>query len=693
MPLLPTQSVACYSVISTLTSHRENRRNLSAQFTELPDKNEYPEYYRVIPEPRSLSGIKASDSLDKGRYNSTDEVWSDLKLVFLNAMHYNEEGSSIWRNAKTLETLLTKAWVNTSGLPDPPPSPPPGVSYPMQPVRTPMTAAKSRKRRTPPPDDEALAASEEKQAEKQVVLAQSDEMVRRVEESMEKWPGYGDVGWMGQPLGDPFVMYRDILQQIRDHQDEKRERISKVLDMLPDDSDIPYLSYNPTFMQGLLSLKTIEAQVERHQYNSSAEFDQDLTRLFEKGRRFYEPGSEDYGKVILLQRMYHQLTAPDASSSTGNNFASVAAGPGNAKPLRSAESTNEDGVTSFRISSKERQFTDSASFKGQIYRVGDYVHLMNPDDPAKPIIAQVFKTFLPDGASLEQNQPSLTVCWYYRPEQTIHPAHRQFYMNEVFKTSHFADHAIGDVIEKIGCQFTTKYTRGRPKAPYWYPGWPLYICDSRYNDKEKAFVKIKNWNSCIPDELRKMDFMPVQPFERTIVLRRVPSPFLIGGKGPGKIGEPEAAQLREDDSEKERDRDTKRKRLDTQPYDTQSRAAAATANIFQWGPTAAERKSAEDRTVITAAGGAGQLQASGVVIETLPPETVMHFARDLETGSMLWFAGPPMLMARARPLRHSLAYLAYKATGVKPRRDDGQDRAAAMEMEEAEGGERSMVTV
>jgi chromatin structure-remodeling complex subunit RSC1/2 len=70
--------------------------------------------------------------------------------------------------------------------------------------------------------------------------------------------------------------------------------------------------------------------------------------------------------------MYHQLTSPDPSNSSGHNFASVAAGPGNAKPLRSAESTNEDGVTSFRISSKERQFTELASFKGQTYRVGEH---------------------------------------------------------------------------------------------------------------------------------------------------------------------------------------------------------------------------------------------------------------------------------------------------------------------------------
>ena len=56
---------------------------------------------------------------------------------------------------------------------------------------------------------------------------------------------------------------------------------------------------------------------------------------------------------------------------------------------------------------------------------------MNPDDPAKPIIAQVFKTWVPDGwvffaqvwglkclsVNRKKGQQGLTACWYFRPEQ------------------------------------------------------------------------------------------------------------------------------------------------------------------------------------------------------------------------------------------------------------------------------------
>lgn len=38
-----------------------------------------------------------------------------------------------------------------------------------------------------------------------------------------------------------------------------------------------------------------------------------------------------------------------------------------------------------------------------------------------------------------------------------------------------------------------------------------------------------------------------------------------------------------------------------------------------------------------------------------------HFDRDAETNEVLWFAGPPMNMARVPAPRHSLAYLHYLA--------------------------------
>jgi chromatin structure-remodeling complex subunit RSC1/2 len=72
------------------------------------------------------------------------------------------------------------------------------------------------------------------------------------------------------------------------------------------------------------------------------------------------------------------------------------------------------GLTTYRVMSKDRMFTPEARHKGQAYRVGDYIHLINPDDATRPIIGQVWKTFVPTKGYRTHH---VTVCWYYRPEQ------------------------------------------------------------------------------------------------------------------------------------------------------------------------------------------------------------------------------------------------------------------------------------
>jgi len=61
-----------------------------------------------------------------------------------------------------------------------------------------------------------------------------------------------------------------------------------------------------------------------------------------------------------------------------------------------------------------------------------------------------------------------------------------------------------------------------------------------------VFVKIKDWDTCIPEVWKGvgLEFMPVYPFEWVVFPRRVGSPFLgkratgpvTGVKGPGGVG-------------------------------------------------------------------------------------------------------------------------------------------------------------
>lgn len=59
-------------------------------------------------------------------------------------------------------------------------------------------------------------------------------------------------------------------------------------------------------------------------------------------------------------------------------------------------------------------------------------------------------------SAISSPQRMLSVCWYYRPEETVHPVQRTFYENEVFKTGNFMVHVLEDYLEKCLVMFYTK---------------------------------------------------------------------------------------------------------------------------------------------------------------------------------------------------------------------------------------------
>ncbi|KIO24919.1 hypothetical protein M407DRAFT_8663 [Tulasnella calospora MUT 4182] len=435
-----------------------------------------------------------------------------------------------------------------------------------------------------------------------------DEIVRKTEAALPRWKGPSLEGWMnleGQAARDPYKVYNDIINRLKTVKDKGADTLaSDAFTRISEAAVLSELSFTTP-----MSLALIENRVALRGYPAPKDFDMDMARLFEKGRRWFEEGSKDYGRILILQRLYQGLTSSTAAAAalarnSNQNFASIPAGPGFAKPLHSAGSTSQDAVTTYRIQNKDRTFTDEITFKGMTYKSGDYVHLMNPNDSSRPIIGQIFKLWIPDGGA--PGERGIAVCWYFRPEQTFHPPHRPFWEHEVFKTGHFADHAMEDIIEKVGCQFMTRHIRGRPKPPMWYPNWPLYVCDSRYNDRDRVFVRIKNWNSCIPDELRKADFMPILPYERTVMPRKVDSPFLHGVKGPGGLMEEDELRRK---SKRAAERTAKSSALPALDVTSSAETGVKTEVAPIVGAATTEVKPPADRSLTVAAGGRAALGA------------------------------------------------------------------------------------
>ncbi|KAF8756493.1 Bromo adjacent homology domain [Rhizoctonia solani] len=646
MPLNPEQQKECERIFNSIYSYKVKSRSIAEMFKELPDRATWAEYYRVIPEPRSLHGIR--EKLGKGKYKSPEDLHSDLELVFANAIHFNEETSVISNDARTLQPyvqgVLSKEWetsVTAGMLPkieaeaessnepqrQQPSRASPGVPMastsrnttitpvpqrtvtPQQqstpqpqpaqqlPVAQPTPVATVIKKPpvpivpvvVPVPPNVPVPASvepeEDSAAAGLVRDKKGDELVSQLEASFPGWPGPGLGGWMELPQSiDLWEHCSSILQKLKSFKDTSGDFAFDVFQRMPEETTNKTLSFSDP-----MSVSVIENKLKAKAYTSSAEFDKDIFRLFEKARKWHEEGTYPYGRVLVLQCVWQALTS--------------------SKP----EDMQVDVTPSSSIASDS---AESITFKGITYHIGDWVHLSNKDVPPKPIVAQIQRIDRSDPAKV------LSLTWYSRPEQTIHNATRSFWEHEVFKTNFTSTNSIQEIIEPIACQFFPKHIRVDPVPQcgtlvdrFTFARAATTLAQRHSRGGDGLGVNGGGW-----------EYMPISKFDsnHTVVPRKLPSPFLKGVAGIKKRG--------------------------------------------HGGPAAPGPQ--KDRSVITAAGGQTVIPTS--MVEVLPDDTVQHFDRDPYTNQLLWFSGAPIETPRIRHPKHSLDYLYFLAQ-QQERRHRGEE--------------------
>ncbi|XP_054639647.1 polybromo 1, like [Dunckerocampus dactyliophorus] len=94
------------ALYAAVTDAREvaTSRRLCDLFMVKPSKKDYPDYYKVILEPMDLKTIE--QNIRNERYTTEEALMDDMKLMFRNARHYNEEGSQVYNDADILEKIL-----------------------------------------------------------------------------------------------------------------------------------------------------------------------------------------------------------------------------------------------------------------------------------------------------------------------------------------------------------------------------------------------------------------------------------------------------------------------------------------------------------------------------------------------------------------------------------------------------------
>eukprot|EP00039_Didymoeca_costata_P015181 m.254189 g.254189 ORF g.254189 m.254189 type:complete len:1411 (-) comp16168_c0_seq6:905-5137(-) len=95
-------------VIQRVIQHRRrDGSKMSEYFMELPEKEDYPDYYTIVDRPISIKDIRRS--LRSGIYVTLDDLRQDFELLFDNARTYNESDSIVCKDAKGLEVQLNAA--------------------------------------------------------------------------------------------------------------------------------------------------------------------------------------------------------------------------------------------------------------------------------------------------------------------------------------------------------------------------------------------------------------------------------------------------------------------------------------------------------------------------------------------------------------------------------------------------------
>ncbi|CAG8568286.1 9276_t:CDS:2 [Ambispora gerdemannii] len=270
---------------------------------------------------------------------------------------------------------------------------------------------------------------------------------------------------------------RKIWNSIKNNRDSKGRQMTLLFETLPDKEEYP--DYYEEIKQPI-ALDNIKSKINANEYLDMKAFHADFNLMFENAKTYNAEGSQIYQDAVQLQKLAQKLT----------------------------------GVKSNSSNSEDLEALEEIIYKGETYQIGDFVELVNKLDSTKPNLGHIYRMWKD-----AKGKEGIYVCWFYRPEQTVHQANRLFWENEIFKTNTFHDYSINDVIAKCFVLQPKDYQRGRPKGS---EGKNVYLCESRYREVGKYYSKIKFWDKIIPEGAR-VGRPELELYPEVKVIKKVPS--------------------------------------------------------------------------------------------------------------------------------------------------------------------------
>ncbi|MEJ1276626.1 polybromo 1 [Cricetulus griseus] len=445
-------------------------RRLCDLFMVKPSKKDYPDYYKIILEPMDLKIIEHNIRNDK--YAGEEGMMEDMKLMFRNARHYNEEGSQVYNDAHILEKLLKD----------------------------------KRKELGPLPDDDDMASPKLKQSRKSGVSPKKSKYMTPMQQKLN-----------------------EVYEAVKNYTDKRGRRLSAIFLRLPSRSELP--DYYLTIKKPM-DMEKIRSHMMANKYQDIDSMVEDFVMMFNNACTYNEPesliykdalvlhkvlletrrdleGDEDShvpNVTLLIQELIHNLFVSvmshqdDEGRCYSDSLAEIpAVDPNfpNKPPLtfdiirKNVESNRYRRLDLFQehmfevLERARRMNSQDCSFKNSMYHVGDYVYVEPAEANLQPHIVCIERLW-EDSAG----EKWLYGCWFYRPNETFHLATRKFLEKEVFKSDYYNKVPVSKILGKCVVMFVKEYFKLCPEN---FRDEDVFVCESRYSAKTKSFKKIKLW--------------------------------------------------------------------------------------------------------------------------------------------------------------------------------------------------------
>ncbi|KAL9006561.1 MAG: hypothetical protein Q9188_000721 [Gyalolechia gomerana] len=491
-------------VIDILYTYRQSDgHDPSKVFHRKVNKRSLPDYYEVIKEPVALSTLKSK--LQNREYTTFRDFVRDCALIPHNAQTYNRPEAGAYQDALVIKGVMVKEFkqlvaekiISTEDavLPDlgeiPPASPRPVEEGEEEEEEEEEDEEEDEKDdEEEEGDDSEGEGGKRKRRRGPRSLAAINKREGGSKDDAQKGADTDPRKKRGRPprVDTPMeARIKAVLKGIRKHKNDMGHIMIHQFEKLPDKTAMPEYYHE---IKEPIAIEIIKRKQKRKKYQSVDHFMRDINTMFDNAKSYNQDESQIFKDAVLLQAEANKLAEAEKSK------------PDDEYVLEEGRLPLPNGIL----------------HNGELWKVGDWVHIQNPNDVTKPIVAQIYRTWQDS-----EGQKWVNACWYYRPEQTVHQYEKHFYPDEVVKTGQYRDHHIDEVIDRCFVMFYTRYNRGRPR------GLPkdkeVYVCDSRYNEEKHKMNKIKTWASCLPDEVRDKDY-EMDLFDGPKRTKKVPTPLL-----------------------------------------------------------------------------------------------------------------------------------------------------------------------